>query len=105
MIPNTYKPLRSKAWLNQLSDEDRSVFGKIGYLSCLTGENKRGEEINLASIGGKANAAKAKRDKRGRFITSNMETNQENKMIDPNETGPQDQEVSGSIDGFPPCPK
>lgn len=62
MIPDHYKPLRSKAWLRQLSEEDRKVFGRIGYEAAAL------KEINVNKIGGKARAAQAQRDHRGRFI-------------------------------------
>lgn len=63
MIPDHYKSLRSKAWLRQLSAEDRKAFGKIGYDAAAM------KEININSIGGKARAKQAQRDHRGRFIT------------------------------------
>lgn len=67
-IPTRYHPLKGRDWINQLTDEDKRVFGKIGYLSCLTGDNHKHEEIPLAYLGGQARAKQGKRDKRGRFI-------------------------------------
>jgi hypothetical protein len=52
-----FSGLRGKDWLRSLPDEDRKAFSWIGI-----------KESGFGRLGGKARAAQAKRDSRGRFL-------------------------------------
>ena len=54
----------TKAWLRNVDEDVRKVFGRVGYDAALV------KDINIAHIGGVARAATATRDGRGRFMST-----------------------------------
>lgn len=56
-----YQPLRGSGWLHNLPALDRKVFSDVGRASMRSPETFQSE-------GGRARAATAKRDARGRFV-------------------------------------
>ena len=62
LIPDHYRPLNGRDWLKQLTAEDRKVLAELGYRACLL------EDINIASLGGKARSKTGQRDEKGRFV-------------------------------------
>lgn len=74
MLENLFKrhygadTLKSRAWLKNVSPEDRKTFGRIGYdeLMHLYGYEDGFHVLHRA--GGVKRATTAKRDRKGRFI-------------------------------------
>jgi hypothetical protein len=59
-------PLQGKDWLRRLGAEDRQVFGELGLSYNRT----------LHCLGGRARAATAERDHRGRFLPKGVRSEQ-----------------------------
>jgi len=57
-----YQPRQGKAWLRSLPSDIRKNFSVIGLMV------QRELNLNIHSIGGRANVQRAKRDYRGRFV-------------------------------------
>lgn len=68
-LPNLFDgrgPRAGRTWLKGMAQEDRKVFSEIGRMYL------RERVPNFPSLGGKARAAQAKRDKRGRFVKESL---------------------------------
>jgi len=53
-----YGALKTRTWIRDLDSESRRIFARLGYVHA----------IDISTIGGKARAKTALRDRRGRFI-------------------------------------
>jgi len=69
-----YPNRHTKGWLKYLPDDERKVFGKLGYLALMESYGFETATQVFHYAGGRKRSSIAKRDKRGRFKRSKSMT-------------------------------